>query len=103
VAALERAPEAGVAVDYADLPEILYTTILPNQWNILITAQEVANIVQISSIYSKGRGSQAAEWHEDSERKEEAASAEIRKAAELFLQDSYNLLQQGERNHDDVL
>jgi hypothetical protein len=102
VAALERAPEVGAAVNYADLPDILYTTILPNQWNIPVTAQEVANIVQISSIYSKGRGSQAAEWHEDSERKEEAASAEIRKAAELFLQDSYNLLQ-GERNHDDVL
>ena len=102
MAALERAPELGVTVNYADLPDILYTDILPNQWNIPVTPDEVANMVRISSIYSKGRGKQAAEWHEDSERKVEEASPKIHKAAELFLQDSYKLLQ-GETNHDDAL
>jgi hypothetical protein len=102
VAALERAPEFGATVNYADLPDILYTDILPNKWNIPVTTDEVTNIVQISSVYSKGRGKQAAEWHEDSERKEEEASPKVRKAADLFLRDSYKLLQ-GETNHDDAL
>jgi hypothetical protein len=101
VAALERAPDMGVAVNYADLPHILYEDILPNKWNVPVSQEEQENIIQISGVYSKGRGNRAREWHEDSQQKEEHASPEIHKAADLFLSKSYKLLQ-GETNHDDA-
>lgn len=101
VAALERAPDMGVAVNYADLPHILYEDILPNKWNVPVSQEEQENIIQISGVYSKGRGNRAGEWHEDSQQKEEHASPEIHKAADLFLSKSYKLLQ-GETNHDDA-
>jgi len=92
----------GVAVNYADLPDILYQDILPNRWDIDVSDEEEENIIKISGVYSKGRGNRAGEWHEDSERKEEQASPEIHKAADLFLKESFDLLQ-GETQHDDAL
>lgn len=102
MAALERAPDMGVAVSYADLPNILYSDILPNHWDIAVSEEEKENILKISGVYSKGRGNRAGEWHEDSERKEEGASPEVRKAADLFLRESFDLLQ-GETQHNDAL
>lgn len=102
MAALERAPDMGVAVNYANLPEILYQDILPNQWSIPVSEEEKQNIIKISGVYSKGRGNRAGEWHQDSERKEEGASPELHKAADVFLRTSFDLLQ-GETEHDDVL
>lgn len=91
-----------MAVNYKDLPDILYQQVLPNHFNIAVSEEEKDNILKISGVYSKGRGNRAGEWHEDSERKEERASPEIHKAADLFLQRSYELLQ-GESQHDDAL
>lgn len=91
----------GVAVNYASLPDILYEDILPNAWDISVSEEERENIIKISGVYSKGRGNRAGEWHEDSEKKEERASPEVHKAADVFLQSSYDLLQ-GESQHNDV-
>lgn len=91
----------GVAVNYADLPDILYENVLPNQWNIPVSQEEQENIQKISGVYSKGRGNRAGVWKEDSAKKEEQASPEIHKAADLFLRESYDLLQ-GDANHNDA-
>lgn len=99
---MERDPEYGRGVNYADLPHILWTDVLPNHFGLTVTQDEIAAIQKISSMYSKGSGNRAKEWHEDARKKEEEASPEIRKAAELFLQSSYQLLK-GETQHDDAL
>ena len=55
------------------LAHILYEDILPNKWNVPVSQEEQENIIQISGVYSKGRGNRAGEWHEDSQQKEEQA------------------------------
>ena len=99
---MERDPEYGRAVNYANLPSVLWTDILPHHFGLEVTQDEITAIQKISSMYSKGRGNRAQEWHEDAQKKEKEASPEIRKAAELFLQSSYERLE-GETQRDDPL
>lgn len=82
----------GRAVNYVSLPDILYEKILP-AWGVTVSEAEIENIQKISGVYSKGRGKMKGEWHEDSEKKEAAASPEIQQASETFLGESYDRLE----------
>ena len=94
VDALNQAPELGAAVNYKDLPHILYEQILPNHFNIPVTEQETERIQKISGVYSKGVGDRKGFFHQDSARKEKAASREVRNAAAVYLQESFDELEQ---------
>ncbi|CAB9496093.1 HSPB (Heat shock 27kDa) associated protein 1 [Seminavis robusta] len=83
----------GMAVNYVSLPKIMYEQVLP-KWGVTPSQQEIDNILEVSGHYSKGRGKQAGEWHEDSEAKEEMATTEIQDASKIFLQESYDLLEE---------
>ena len=83
----------GLPVNYENLPKALYQTILPDHFGVPTTETEIERILKVSSQYSKGRGNKNKEWQEDSARKEEEASAEIRQAAKIFLYKSYQELQ----------
>lgn len=82
----------GIPVNYQDLPDILYTTILPKILGRPLTSTEISNIQDVSHEYSKGRGSRHKEFQGDSEQKTNAASEAIKMAAATFLQPSYDQL-----------
>ena len=82
----------GRAVNYVNLPQILYEKILP-AWGVSVSDTEIENIQKISGMYSKGRGSMKKEWHEDSEKKEAMASPEIQEASKIFLGESFARLE----------
>lgn len=84
----------GVAVEYSQLPDIMWTTILPRTWQIPISADGIASMKETAAQYSKGRGSQAGITFEgDAEEKQEAAWEAVEKAAQSFLSGSYEKLQ----------
>lgn len=91
---IQQSHGLGRAVNYVTLPHILYETILPS-WGVTVTNTEIANIQAISGKYSKARDNKKKqEWQEDSEKKEQMASPEIQDASRVFLQESFDLLEQ---------
>jgi len=90
---IQESDELGQAVNYASLPHVLYDKILPS-WGVDASEEEIENIQTISGTYSKGRGEMHKEWKDDSEKKEELASPEIQEASKIFLQESYETLQE---------
>lgn len=93
VAALDRDPERGTAVNYVDLPQALYEYVLPQRMGLPVSEREAQRIQEISGVYSKGVGKRHGEFHEDSKKKEAAASKEVRLAAKLLLQKSFDQLE----------
>ena len=91
---IQQSDGLGVPVNYETLPNIMYESILPNHLGVRTTQVEIDNIKQVSGSYSKGRGERKKEWEEDSTKKEEGASPEIRRAAQHFLSESYTALQE---------
>jgi hypothetical protein len=83
----------GMSVNYEDLPHILYETVFPKHFGMSVDQTEIDNIVKICSIYSKGTAGQHQEYQPDSEEKERLASRAIKRASQLFLQESYEQLQ----------
>ena len=90
---IQKSDGVGRAVNYVTLPHILYEKILP-AWGVDVSQEEIKNIDEISGHYSKGRGNQKKEWKEDSEKKEEMATPEIQDAAKIFLQQSFDQLEE---------
>lgn len=91
---VEQSNHYGMPVNYASLPASMYERIVPNHLGVKTTQREIDNIIQVSSQYSKGRGEKKMEWQEDSVKKEEGASPEIRNAAKSFMFESYEKLEQ---------
>jgi hypothetical protein len=83
----------GIPVDYGTLPDALWESILPQK--VLgrpLSQEEIDNMDAVSHQYSKGRGSRHVEFEGDSEKKEEAATPAIQRAAKEFLQESFDQL-----------
>jgi len=83
----------GRAVNYENIVEKLVYHVIPEHFRITMTKERAENIYKISGTYSKGRGQKKHEWKEDSSEKERNASPQIREAADLFLQDLYDELE----------
>jgi len=85
----------GMAINYDELPEILWHEILPKVFDIHdISPQAQERMEEASKSYSKGRGSKAhATFEGDSQRKQETASTAIQQAARTFLEPSFQRLQ----------
>ena len=90
-----QAPNSrGMAVEYSQLPDIMWTTILPKIWQIPITTDALTFMKETAVQYSKGRGDRAGLTFEgDADEKEEAAWEAVEEAAKSFLTDSYEKLQ----------
>lgn len=84
----------GNAINYNALPKVMYTTVLPNLWNVPIDAEKISNIEAISSKYSKGMHEEKQkEWKDDGKKKEDRATPAIKKAAEEIMGPSYDGLE----------
>ena len=51
--------------------------------------KERDNIISVSQHYSKGRGKKAVDWKPDSDEKKRNASAELKAAANIYLNPSF--------------
>lgn len=83
----------GRFVNYVDLPDILWDSILPNHFH--VPNIQVSNMQTVAGVYSKGRGEKAnVKWAEDSAQKKAKGSDELRTAARIFLEPSFDKLQE---------
>jgi len=89
-----RSSDKGVAVNYNQLPNILIDSIIPDHFNYPLSKQGTQRILDVSSVYSKGRGAKKKEWKDDSQKKDENASPFVRDAAAFFMKESYNGLEE---------
>mmetsp|Transcript_15903 Transcript_15903/g.23328 ORF Transcript_15903/g.23328 Transcript_15903/m.23328 type:complete len:374 (-) Transcript_15903:35-1156(-) len=96
----------GVMINYVDLISILISDVFPNHFKIPLNHIDEQRIKDISTKYSKARTNvKKEEWHEDSDKKDQKASQEIKDAAKMFLESGYNWLENnrggGGRDLDD--
>ena len=85
----------GTAVNYNKLPQKLYEEIFPDDWELEISTDALERMQAVAGVYSKGRGPMTGQAFEgDSEEKEEEATDAVREAAEMFLSESYQALEQ---------
>ena len=95
---LNDADGLGMAVNYhKDLVHDFLDTVFPKHFNIPLDQEAIDRVMKVSGTYSKNRGRQG-DFKSDSEEKEKMASKGIRKASELFLDPSFNSLQDSRYN-----
>jgi len=97
---IERSKGLGIGINYENLVNKLIDNVFPNHFGLSMTEERRQRIIEVSSHYSKGKGTRAKEWEEDSEKKDALASPEMRKASEIFLHSSYNALSEYEAEQD---
>ncbi len=85
IKALGDTQTAGRAVSYEGLLENFIRSIIPDHFGIPMTEDASERIRLIGSRYSKGRGNRGVEWKDDTEKKKNGATPEIKAASELFL------------------
>ncbi|KAL3917208.1 MAG: hypothetical protein SGILL_004820 [Bacillariaceae sp.] len=90
--AVENLNDMAIPINYAELPSIMWEKIMPRIFGRPLSQKEIDNMESVSHEYSKGRGQRAGEFKGDSEQKAQAASTEVKEAAEEFLTDSYDKL-----------
>jgi len=100
IAAITRSKGMGIGVNYENLVNKLIDDVIPNHLNALMTEEGRQRIIDISGHYSKGKGKRKRDWKEDSERKEEKATPEIREACDTFLYQSFNTLEYRENKRN---
>lgn len=83
----------GKAVNYRDLPDRLYQEIFPHEWDLTITPDALMRMQKVAGVYSKGRGNMAGKFEGDVEEKESEATTAMREAAQMFLFESYEILE----------
>ena len=78
----------GRFVNYNQLPDIMWESVLPEEFGVSVNKRHIKNMQRIAGVYSKGRQGIAKsnqEWKEDSSRKLSAASQPVLDAAELLM------------------
>lgn len=90
--AISRSEGMGIGINYEHLVDKLITDVIPNHFNVSMVEEQRERIIEVSGHYSKDKKHSGAEWKDDSERKEEHASPEIREASKTFLYPSYSAL-----------
>jgi hypothetical protein len=94
---LNSSSDNRIPVNYATLPDIMWTDILPNHWHVPTGPDEIQRMQLVATQYSKqGKGGPAdsgVEFTGDSQEKDEAASPAIRMAAQRYLQPSFEALE----------
>ena len=90
--AVDSLNDMAIPVNYDQLPNILWEKIMPKIFGRSLTQKEIDNMEAVSHDYSKGRGQRAGEFKGDSEEKAQAASDEVKQAANEFLRESFDKL-----------
>jgi hypothetical protein len=95
---LNDADGLGMAVKYhKDLVKDFLDKVFPKHFNVPLDQEAIDRVIKVSSTYSKNRGKQG-DFKSDSEEKENKASEGIRKASSLFLEPTFNSLQDSRYN-----
>lgn len=89
LASLEAPGSQGRAVEYTQLPDIMWNTILPDMFHVPLEPADVARMKETAGEYSKGRNDKAGTFTEDTARKQELAHHELKAAARAYLEESY--------------
>merc|ERR1712238_542380 len=86
--------KTGIMLSYDDISNTLMNSVLPNHFNVPVGDDERKRIVNVCGTYSKARETSKRVWVSDSERKEDMASAEIKRASDKYLAPSYARMQE---------
>jgi len=86
--------KTGLMLNYDDITNTLMNSVLPNHFNVPVGDDERKRIVKVCGTYSKARKTRKRVWVSDSERKENMASAEIKRASDKYLAPSYARMQE---------
>jgi len=86
----------GRFVNYNQLPDIVWNKLLPESFGVsTITNDMINNMIQVSRVYSKGRGSKAnAVWKDDSAAKQSTAPKPIATAVDDYMTEIYIKLEE---------
>ena len=85
----------GRFVNYANLPDILWETIFPQHFGLILSDTDIDRLKEIATKYSKGRGIRVNQkWEDDRASKHDSARKEMSMAAEMFLKPSFDRLQE---------
>jgi hypothetical protein len=98
VSALFEAGMLARPVNYENIVQKLIHHVIPDHFGVLMTDEAENNILQVASKYSKGRGKKSRQWKEDSVQKEKQASQGIRHAANYFLKEWYDIMEEQSQN-----
>ena len=79
-------------VNYEDVIASMGETIIPHHFNSPLTEAEVGKILDVGKTYSKARV-EGRKWEEDSEAKEATATAEVVRAAAVYMKEGFDELQ----------
>lgn len=82
LASLEAPGSQGRAVEYTQLPDIMWNTILPDMFHVSLKPADVSRMKETAGEYSKGRDNKAGTFAEDTARKQELAHQELKTAAQ---------------------
>jgi len=82
----------GVAVEYDNLIDKLISKIIPDHFNIPIDDDAKERIQIVGGTYSKSKGGDNKVWVEDSKKKDDHSTPQIRSASDKFLSSSYTEL-----------
>jgi len=88
--ALETSNGMGLGVNYENLLNKLIEDVIPNHFHVPMTTERQQRIIEIGGRYSKGGGyfKRQEDWVEDSDKKENGSTPEMKEASEKYL---YNL------------
>mmetsp|Transcript_28796 Transcript_28796/g.44264 ORF Transcript_28796/g.44264 Transcript_28796/m.44264 type:complete len:473 (-) Transcript_28796:337-1755(-) len=84
----------GRFVNYNTLPDVMWDSVIPQDFQIDLAPEDITKMQQTSGVYSKGRGQKAnQEWQEDSTKKQSSAAPVVVQATKLFMDDIYNQME----------
>lgn len=86
-------PKMGRFVNYVDLPHVLLDSIFPHHFNIDVGPGEEERVNSVCKVYSKSRKA-GQTWEEDSKKKDDNASPEIRSASFKYLEGVYHQMEE---------
>ncbi len=83
----------GHFINYQQLPDILWESVLPNILKIPLDSEDVERMKRVAGVYSKGRF-EVQSWEQDSQKKRKEAPLAVQSAATEYMGDAYERLQQ---------
>ena len=90
---LEASQSMGISVSYDHFIDNFISHVLPEHFGVQVDDAMNDRIINISKLYSKGRGDKLVEFKTDSKTKEDSASNEVKVASQLFLSESFKGLE----------
>jgi len=104
IVAIAKSESMGLGVNYENLVNKLIDRVIPQHFNVPMTEDGRQRVIEVSNHYSKGGTfREKSKWEEDSETKEKNSTPEMKEASELYLIESYELLELKDEEPDNAL